>query len=97
MDGKEQKQWSKPSVEKRDEFLRQMMELSKRVSKSEDNIQDVYTDENVESKHPDLSRLELLISNEDFSEAFFLARRLISQGEDWATDWLEAARVGLGE
>ena len=97
MDGKEQTQWSKPSVEKRDEFLRQMMELSKRVSKSEDNIQHAYTDENVDSKHPDLSRLELLISNEDFSEAFFLARRLISQGEDWATDWLETARVGLGE
>ena len=68
MDGKEQTQWSKPSVEKRDEFLRQMMELSKRVSKSEDNIQHAYTDENVDSKHPDLSRLELLISNEDFSE-----------------------------
>ena len=40
MDGKEQKQWSKPSVEKREQFLKQMVELSKRVSKSEFEIID---------------------------------------------------------
>jgi len=97
MDGQEQKQWSKPSVEKRDEFLKQMMELSKRVSKSVDQVQVEQLEESMESKHPDLSRLEILISNEDFSEAFFLARRLISQGEDWAGEWLDIARNGLGD
>jgi len=97
MDGQEQKQWSKPSVEKRDEFLKQMMELSKRVSKSVNEVQVESLEESMESKHPDLSRLEILIANEDFSEAFFLARRLISQGEDWASEWLDIARNGLGD
>ena len=97
MDGQEQKQWSKPSVEKRDEFLKQMMELSKRVSKSVNEVQVESLEESMESKHPDLSRLEILIANEDFSQAFFLARRLISQGEDWASEWLDIARNGLGD
>ena len=97
MDGQEQKQWSKPSVEKREQFLKQMVELSQRVSKSEFEIIDVDSDDSIESKHPDLIRLEILIQNKDFSEAFFLARRLISQGEDWAEDWLEIARLGLSD
>ncbi len=97
MDGKEQKQWSKPSLQKRDEFLKQMVELSNRVSKSVNEEHVEYLEESMESKHPDLSRLEMLIANEDFSEAFFLARRLISQGEDWAGEWLDIARNGLGD
>ena len=97
MDGHEEKPWSKPSVEKRDQFLKQMMELSQRVSKSVTEEQAKDFDENIESKHPDLIRLEILTNNGDFSEAFFLARRLLSQGEDWAEEWLNTARLGLGD
>ena len=97
MDGHEEKPWSKPSVEKRDQFLKQMMELSQRVSKSVTEEQAKDFEENIESKHPDLIRLEILTNNGDFSEAFFLARRLLSQGEDWAEEWLNTARLGLGD
>ena len=97
MDGEAEKQWSRPSVEKRDQFLKQMMELSQRVSKSIDEEQMIVPEDSTESKHPDLIRLEMLIKNDDFSEAFFLARRLISQGEDWAEEWLKIARQGLGD
>jgi len=97
MDGHEEKPWSKPSVEKRDQFLKQMMELSQRVSKSVTEEQAKDFEENIESKHPDLIRLEILTNNGDFSEAFFLARRLLSQGEDWAEEWLNVARLGLGD
>ncbi len=97
MDGQEEQPWSKPSVEKRDQFLKQMMELSQRVSKSVIDEQTKDFEENTESKHPDLIRLEILTDNGDFSEAFFLARRLLSQGEDWAEEWLNVARLGLGD
>ena len=97
MDGEAEKQWSRPSVEKRDQFLKQMMELSQRVSKTIDEAQMIVPEDSTESKHPDLIRLEILIKNDDFSEAFFLARRLISQGEDWAEEWLKIARQGLGD
>mgnify|MGYP003995345195 FL=1 len=49
------------------------------------------------SVHPDLVRLQELISNEDYSEAFFLSRRLVAQGEDWAEEWLVKAKLGFGE
>ena len=97
MDGEAEKQWSRPSVEKRDQFLKQMMELSQRVSKTIDEAQMIVPEDSTESKHLDLIRLEILIKNDDFSEAFFLARRLISQGEDWAEEWLKIARQGLGD
>jgi hypothetical protein len=44
-----------------------------------------------------LIRLQELIDNEDYSEAFFLSRRLVAQGEDWAEEWLVKAKLGFGE
>jgi len=98
MDGEEKQPWSQPTVEKRDQFLDQMLKLSQRVSKPnmipENPLPDV--EESV-SIHPDLIRLQELIDNEDYSEAFFLSRRLVAQGEDWAEEWLVKAKLGFGE
>ena len=98
MDGLADKPWSQPTVEKRDQFLQQMLELSQRVSKpsevQEKNSKEI---EELSSQHPDLQRLQDLINNEDYSEAFFLARRLLSQGEDWAEEWLNRAKSGFGD
>ena len=44
-----------------------------------------------------MNKLQELIGNEDYSEAFFLARRLLAQGEDWAKEWLDKAKLGFGE
>jgi len=98
MDGKEMQPWSQPTVAKRDQFLDQMLKLSQRVSKpniiQEEELPEV---EGAVSLHPDLIRLQDLIKNEDYSEAFFLSRRLLAQGEDWAEEWLEKAKLGIGE
>ncbi len=98
MDGKSTQQWSLPSVEKRETFLQQMLELSKRVSKPK--IEQGNEETMVESDksiHPDLIRLQDLIDNDNFSEAFFLARRLLAQGEDWAQPWLVKAKQGFDD
>jgi tetratricopeptide (TPR) repeat protein len=98
MDGEIKTSWSQPSVETRETFLQQMLELSQRVStpiSQDEKVVDNVEDET--SQHPDLIRLQDLIKNEDFSEAFFLARRLIAQGEDWAEPWLIKAKSGFGE
>jgi hypothetical protein len=98
MDGDEKQPWSQPTVEKRDQFLQQMVKLSQRVSKP-NLVEETVSVENEEivSAHPDLIRLQELINNEDFSEAFFLSRRLVAQGEDWAEEWLDKAKLGFGE
>jgi hypothetical protein len=98
MDGEEKQPWSQPTVEKRDQFLQQMVKLSQRVSKpklvQENSRPEV---EEIISIHPDLIRLQDLIKSEDYSEAFFLSRRLVAQGEDWAEEWLDKAKLGFGE
>ena len=98
MDGEKQKPWSQPTVEKRDQFLDQMLKLSQRVSKPNKIVeaQNIEVEE-PEKLHPDMIRLQELISNEDYSEAFFLARRLVAQGEDCAEEWLNKAKLGFGE
>ena len=40
-------------------------------------------------------KLVRLLSQKDYSEAFFIARRLVAQGEDWAEEYLSKARRGL--
>ena len=98
MDGDEKQPWSQPTVEKRDQFLQQMVKLSQRVSKLNLIEESVAEDtEEIDSAHPDLIRLQDLINNEDYSEAFFLSRRLVAQGEDWAEEWLDKAKLGFGE
>jgi len=42
--------------------------------------------------HPDKDKLDLLIESNNISEAFFLARRLVASGEDWAESYLEKCR-----
>lgn len=99
MDGDEKQPWSQPTVEKRDQFLQQMVKLSQRVSKPNlvEETVSVEKEEEIVSAHPDLIRLQELINNEDYSEAFFLSRRLVAQGEDWAEEWLDKAKLGFGE
>ena len=93
MDGKGEQAWTKPPISKRDEFLSQMVALANRVSMPEivedvKEIDDTITND-------DEKKLLRLLSQNDFSEAFFVARRLVAQGEDWAAEYLEQARLGL--
>ena len=91
--GEEEKPWTAPNIEKRSQFLEQMLQLSQRISSADEGNEE--TTEQIpeeSSTHPDLIRLQSLMSAGDASEAFFLARRLVSQGEEWAEQWVEKAK-----
>ena len=93
MMGEEEKPWSAPNIEKRSQFLEQMLQLSQRISSAEEVSETtIANEEEISSVHPDLIRLQSLMSAGDASEAFFLARRLVSQGEQWAEEWVEKAK-----
>ena len=93
MMGEEEKPWTAPSIEKRSQFLEHMMQLSMRISTLTEEPRTEQT-VNVEAvkENPDMVRLQSLMEAGDASEAFFLARRLVSQGEEWAEEWVEKAK-----
>jgi len=91
--GEEEKPWTAPSIEKRSQFLEQMLQLSQRISTIEVTENTLPPEEEVTTTiHPDLIRLQSLMEAGDASEAFFLARRLVSQGEQWAEEWVSKAK-----
>lgn len=90
MDGEEQLPWSGPSIEHRDSFLKNMESLTERISTQQDiDTSAVTEDHDAEHVHPDEVRLKSLIEQDDYQEAFFLARRLLANGEEWAHPWLD--------
>ena len=93
MDGGDKQQWTKPTVSKRQEFLDQMVLLAGRVSEPAlDYVADETTKEVI---NKDEQKLIRLIQQSSFSEAFFVARRLVASGEEWALEYLEQAKQGL--
>jgi hypothetical protein len=93
MDGHDKQQWTKPPVSKRQEFLDQMVALSGRVSEP---VADYVADETTKKTiNKDEQKLIQLIQQSSFSEAFFVARRLVASGEEWALEYLEQAKQGL--
>ena len=97
MDGEQKQPWSGPDINKRSTFLQQMESLSKRISKVPDPVDAessvVAEQTDVDKKeHPDLNKLRELLDSGNASEAFFLARRLVASGEDWAAEWLDRAQ-----
>ena len=93
MDGDGEKVWSRPPVAKRQEFLAQMVDLASRVSTPKPKDRKAVegaTESNVAQE-----KLQLLLAQGDYSEAFFVARRLVAEGEDWAIEYMDKARIGL--
>ena len=93
MDGGDKQQWTKPPVSKRQEFLDQMVVLAGRVSEPAIAYQNDELSAQIENK--DEQKLVQLIQQSNFSEAFFVARRLVASGEEWALIYLEQAKQGL--
>lgn len=93
MDGDDKQQWTKPPVSKRQEFLDQMVLLAGRVSEPAVDYVGDDTAEIIINK--DEQKLVQLIQQCNFSEAFFVARRLVASGEEWALEYLEQAKQGL--
>lgn len=93
MDGDGVKVWSRPPVAKRQEFLAQMVDLASRVSTPK--TMDKKAVEGTTESNVAQEKLQLLLAQGDYSEAFFVARRLVAEGEDWATEYMDKARNGL--
>ena len=96
MDGKEKVAWSGPTIEHREAFLKGMQQLTDRISTPEVAVTaQVPEAEPMETAHPDEAKLEQLMEQGDLQAAFFLARRLLASGEDWAEPWLERIQSQL--
>ena len=93
MEGEEQTPWNGPKLEHRTEFLEQMEELNKRIRHEpmeSETVEQVV--EEPQELDNDEKKLLDLIQSENISEAFFLARRLVASGEEWAVEYLEQCR-----
>ena len=67
-----------------------MEDLAKVVGKQESLDEEIFDDEiNVENQEQ--VRLESLLELGNSEEAFFLARRLLSSGEEWAREYMDRA------
>ena len=95
MDGEQKQPWSGPSVEHRSAFLEGMRSLTARISAPTPAPITNVPEEEVIQRHPDEHQLEVLIEQGDVQSAFFLARRLLASGEDWAEPWLERIQAGM--
>ena len=91
MDGEVKQAWSGPSIEHREAFLKGMQSLTDRITThvevevniSSEEVQDVV------KGHPDEEKLRSMVEQGDLQAAFFLARRLLASGEEWAQEWLD--------
>ena len=88
------KKWSAPDQNAREQFLTKMQSLALRVSLPE--IHPETEDDGEEEKvNEDERELERLLDTGEAAAAFFLARRLVTRGESWASEWLERASTQL--
>ena len=93
MDGGEKTPWSGPKLEHRTAFLQQMEQLNQRVRQEiAESVVIESEDEEAQVIHSDETKLNSLIESNNISEAFFLARRLVASGEEWAEVYLETCR-----
>ena len=86
--------WSAPDQDAREQFLTKMQSLALRVSLPEIHPETEGDDEE-EKVNEDERELERLLDTGEAAAAFFLARRLVTRGESWASEWLERASTQL--
>ena len=91
MDGDEQIPWSGPSLDTRSDFLDRMQKLTQ-------SIQSIPVESNnnhstkLDEEDPQMTKLRSLLEAGDSAEAFFMARSLVTSGEDWAREWMTKAQ-----
>jgi len=89
--------WSAPSVDVRVEFNKRMGALADRLSGTKQHPPVELDVEVEEIPSYDKSELDKMFEEEEYQAAFFLSRKLISQGEGWALDYFENAKKLLIE
>lgn len=96
MDGEEAQPWSGPSLTTRSEFLKRMQNLSQSVSEVPlEEIVEVEVEIEADAIDPELKRLQDLLEAGEAAEAFFMARSLLTSGEQWAEEWMKKAQEML--
>ena len=85
--------WSPPSIEVRDDFLSKMQSLASRFVQPVPDSQIEVETETAENQ--DEIELKRLLDVEEYATAFFMARRLLTRGEEWAQPYLLQSQQGL--
>ena len=90
--------WIKPDLNARVDFDKRMEKLAKRLNLGEEKETEssVIKQEEVEI-NADVSKLDALIEKGDLEVAFFLSRKLLTQGEGWAKEYFEKCKKLLNE
>ncbi len=86
--------WAKPDSGRRVQFLKRMEVLALKVAPPTDSQSELKADEE-EKLGDDEENVKNLLENQEYSSAFFLARRLVTSGEEWAIPYLEQAQSHL--
>ena len=68
-----------------------MQSLTDRITTHVEEHVNIPTEEHQEvvKGHPDEEKLRRMVEQGDLQAAFFLARRLLASGEEWAQEWLD--------
>ena len=80
-----------PSLDTRSDFLDRMQKLTQSIQSipvESNNNQSTKLDE----EDPQMTKLRSLLEAGDSAEAFFMARSLVTSGEDWAREWMTKAQ-----
>jgi tetratricopeptide (TPR) repeat protein len=90
----DKEKWAKPDSSSRVEFLKRMELLALKVATPIVSKPKLASDEE-EKLGDEEENIRSLLQNQEYSSAFFLARRLVTSGEEWAIPYLEQAQGHL--
>ncbi len=85
--------WKPPSIDARDDFLTKMESLASRFTEPITELPVHIEEQGLENQ--DEAELLRLLDAGEYSTAFFMSRRLITRGEEWAENYLLQAQEGL--
>ena len=88
--------WTQPTIQARDQFLQRMQSLALEFAEKSP-IEDMVEEDHDTDVNPEELQLQAMLNNGQFSAAFFLSRRLVTRGEDWAIPYMEKAKSGLDQ
>ncbi len=86
--------WTQPTIQARDQFLQRMQSLALEFAETTP-IEEMVEEDHDADVNPEELQLQAMLNNGQFSAAFFLSRRLVTRGEDWAIPYMEQAKSGL--
>ena len=91
---KHDSKWAKPDNNSRVRFLKRMEVLALKVATTTVSDETIATEDGINLGNEE-ENIRKLLENQEYSSAFFLARRLVTSGEEWAITYLEQAQEHL--